>query len=108
MTKSLKLLNDYWFESLKELLDIIEHWEREWENSLFFWNAIWFIQELFFLSCNLEWQLQQKEFTEKTALNAELLLWKYGKYIEELEEKNRDLKERLKEAKEYMKSDFRF
>ena len=35
-----KILIDYWFENVDEVIDTLEHWERkEWDN-IFFENAI--------------------------------------------------------------------
>lgn len=41
------LLLDYWFEDFKDFKNALEKSDREWENSLFFWNAIWLLEDLY-------------------------------------------------------------
>lgn len=48
MTKTEKLINDYWFENFYEFIETLRRWEREDENNnLFFENAIWCVDMLY-------------------------------------------------------------
>lgn len=79
------LLLDYWFEDFKDFKNILEKSDREWENSLFFWNAIWLLEDLyneFYIDSRVELKRLQKE--------------------------NENLKAQIKEAKEYLHSNFSF
>lgn len=40
------IILNYGFENFKDFIDTLEHWEREWENNLFFENAIDVVKEL--------------------------------------------------------------
>lgn len=55
MSKVEKILLDYWFEGLDELIETLETWERYDENdNLFFKNAIKVVAKLYHLSAYLE------------------------------------------------------
>ena len=47
MTKLEKIMWDYWFENHDTLLDTLQNSERDWENNLFFENAMCCVKEVF-------------------------------------------------------------
>lgn len=58
------LLLDYWFEDFEDFKNALEKSDREWENSLFFWNAIWLLEDLyneFYIDSRVELKRLQKE-----------------------------------------------
>lgn len=58
------LLLDYWFEDFEDFKNALEKSDREWENSLFFWNAICLLEELyneFYIDSRVELKRLQKE-----------------------------------------------
>jgi hypothetical protein len=58
------LLLDYWFEDFEDFKNVLEKSDREWENSLFFWNAIWLLEDLyneFYIDSRVELKRLQKE-----------------------------------------------
>jgi hypothetical protein len=58
------LLLDYWFEDFEDFKNVLEKSDREGENSLFFWNAIWLLEDLyneFHIDSRAELERLQKE-----------------------------------------------
>lgn len=58
------LLLDYWFEDFEDFKNALEKSDREWENSLFFCNAIYLLEELyneFYIDSWVELKRLQKE-----------------------------------------------
>lgn len=58
------LLLDYWFEDFEDFKNALEKSDREWENSLFFCNAIYLLEELyneFYIDSRVELKRLQKE-----------------------------------------------
>lgn len=58
------LLLDYWFEDFEDFKNILEKSDREWENSLFFWNAICLLEDLyneFYIDSRVELKRLQRE-----------------------------------------------
>lgn len=51
MDSTIKIILDYGFESFDEMIDILEHWERDdKDNNLFFENGIDAVKELYNLT----------------------------------------------------------
>ena len=101
-----KIIIDYWFENFNEVIDTLEHWEREEkENNLFFENAIQCIKELY----------KNSLYQSKIIGDFRKEIDKQHQTIEQLGWQNRVLSEKLhtanemiKASKDYFKSDFRF
>lgn len=100
-----KIIIDYWFENFDEIIETLEHWEREdKENNLFFENAIDCIKGLH----------KNSLYQSKIIRENRKELDKQYQTIEQLGGQNRILSEKLhtanemiKASKEYFKSDFR-
>ena len=101
-----KIIIDYWFENFDDIIDTLEHWEREdKENNLFFENAVDCVKQLY----------KNSLYQAKLIRENRKELDKQYQNIEQLGGQNRILSEKLYKAneqirawKEYFKSDFRF
>lgn len=103
MDKMEYIIGNYWFESFEEMIDILEHWEREdKENNLFFENAIDCIKSIYEEYCKLE----EQHF--KSIQTTWILLWKYGEWAEKVERENTELLRELHGNRKKLKNGTRF
>ena len=104
MDKIAYIISNYWFENFEEIIETLEHWEREdKENNLFFENAIDCIKELYETSLYQAKLIREniKEL-EKQYQNIEQLGWQNKILSEKLHTAN----EMIRASKQYFKSDF--